>query len=159
MANQSIGLASCPVRRGVGQRHQRGAGCGGREGARDGRDRSGRASRAVLISLTLVSSLRSHPQATVAQSSPGRSRSKPYKHRVGNAGCHGVTAAPLPNNLPRRISARYSPRPLNRGYEEIDGKPRTSHVARSRNCVSPSCHRPRTVITREGVRYSSDGSD
>ena len=37
-----------PQKRGVAQRHQRGAGCGGRGGARDGRCQCGRRSRVVL---------------------------------------------------------------------------------------------------------------
>ena len=65
---------SVPLRGALANIINVGAGCGGRKGARDGRGWSGRASRVALTSLKLVSSLRSFPQATVAQLSPGRSR-------------------------------------------------------------------------------------
>ena len=113
-----------------------GAGCDGREGAGDGRCRSGRASRVVLISLKLVSSLRSFPQATVAQSSPGRSRSKPYKHRAGMPGVRCDRGAHYAQNLLLRAHRRpVSPRPLIAEDANVRAKPRASGAARSRSCL------------------------
>ena len=105
--------ASRSIRRGVSRTSRTwGWAVVGRGGARDGRCQSGRPSRVVLISLKLVSSLRSFPQATVAQLSPGRPRSNSINHCAGMPGGSGVTVAHYLRNFCRgRIGARY-PRAL-----------------------------------------------
>jgi len=142
---KSVYISSHPVplRGAFRERHGRGAGCGGRGGARDGRCRSVRPSRMVLTPPTKVSSLRSLPQATVAMS---------RAHR----GDHEATVRPLRRESrmsPLDLYARVRFLPLyctrDRGCSahpafpalsdwrgrDVDGKPRANCAARSRRCV------------------------
>ncbi len=78
----SISLPSCPTQRGGSRRHGRGAGCGGRGGALDGRCLQRTAKTCGPDTPTLVSSLRSDPR---------NDGGKKADHR----GEHGISRKPL----------------------------------------------------------------
>ena len=60
----------------------------------------------------------------------GEITKQPYKPLRGECRVSGVTVAFYYNNLPRRIGARYSPRPLIEGGKEKRAKPRAKQAAR-----------------------------
>ena len=142
--------------RGVAQRHQRGAGCGGREvRQRRGREYCGRRSRVVLAprrwrQVSRKSFLRGDGDKQAR--SPGRARRKPLKPSAcGNAGSFRcirgdyarVVFSLIPREAAGALRARHSPRPF-RGRENT-GKPRAkTRRENAKVCLSRQLRAQRT---------------
>jgi len=118
---KSITRAVSSQARGARDRHERGAGCGGRERAADERHRSGRRSRVVLTPRRWRQVGGKHPadDGDNKARSPGRSRGKPLKPL--RAGMPGESGEPVVTMLVCFLffaceaagasSTRHSPRP------------------------------------------------